>query len=465
MSSIRFYTATVLLFLGASCAVTKPTENTPLQLSELQSTALESELAWEILESLTTEVGARMPGTAKDAEAVVWMQNKFKQLGFDKIWLEPVTFPNWVRGTETLAMVSPFTHDLIITGLGGSPSTKGQVQAEVVEFKTLEELKLAPIGSLDGKIAYISYRMQRKPDGSGYGPARNARSLGPFVAAEKGAVALLIRSIGTDSTRFPHTGSISGSQKGEPVAAAALSNSDADLLSLTIARGKPVELLLEIGSGYQGSYTSHNVIAEITGSEVPREVVIVGGHLDSWDMGTGANDDASGIAITTAAARLVADKKRPRRSIWVVAYANEEQGLYGAKAFAKAHAHELDRFILGNEADFGAGRANTLRVNVREEAMPAVNAMAAQLAPLGIKLDLTRKASGSADIGRLRAVGVPVVDVGQDGSQYFDWHHTDNDTLDKIDPETLAQNVAVRATIIDFVANSDTVFGPISLSK
>ncbi len=139
--------------------------------------------------------------------------------------------------------------------------------------------------------------------------------------------------------------------------------------------------------------------------------------------------------------------------------------MYGAKAFAAAHAHELDRFVLGNEADFGAGRALSLRVNVREEAMPAITAMAARLKALGIELDLTRKASGSADIGRLREVGVPVVDVAQDGSQYFDWHHTDNDTLDKIDPETLAQNVAARATIIDFAANGDAVFGPIPLSK
>ncbi len=465
MRLIIFCFTGLLYILLTGCATTEVEKDTPLQLSELQDTALKSELAWEILESLTTEVGARMPGTAKDAEAVAWMQSKFKQLGFDKVWLEPVTFPNWVRGKERLEMLSPFTHVLPVTALGGSPSTQGEIRAEVQEFKTLKDLQAVAAGSLDGKIAYISYRMQRQPDGSGYGPARNARSLGPFVAAEKGAVALVIRSIGTDDTRFPHTGSISGSQSTQPVPAVAISNPDADLLSLTLARGKPVELLLDIASGYQGNYTSYNVIAEITGTRAPHEVVIVGGHLDSWDMGTGANDDASGIAITTAAARLVADQQRPQRSIWVVAFANEEQGLYGAKAFAKAHAHELDRFVLGNEADFGAGRAYSLRVNVRSEALPAIAELARQLAPLGIELDLTRKASGSADIGRLRAVGVPVVDVGQDGSKYFDWHHTDNDTLDKIDPESLAQNVAARATIIDFAANSRIIFGPIAVSK
>ena len=463
MSLIRIAIAGALFLLSFACASVKP--EAPPQLSKLQSTALASNLAWEVLEGLTTEVGARMPGTEKDAEAVAWMQAKFEQLGFDKVWLEPVTFPNWVRGTEKLSMLAPFTHDLAITGLGGSPSTNGEIRAEIVEFKTLADLKAAAAGSLHGKIAYISNRMQRTATGAGYGAARNARSFGSAVAAEKGALAFLLRSIGTDDTRFPHTGSIGNALAVRLVPAAALSNSDADLLDNTLRRGKPVEVLLEIGSAYQGSYTSHNVIAEITGAEAAHEVVVVGGHLDSWDMGTGANDDASGIAITTAAARLVAEQQRPRRSIWVVAFANEEQGLYGAKAFAQAHAHELERFVLGNEADFGAGRAYSLRVNVREQALPAIHELAARLAPLGLELDLKNKASGSADIGRLRAVGVPVVDVGQDGSKYFDWHHTDNDTLDKIDPETLAQNVAVRATIIDFAANSDIVFGPIPLSK
>jgi len=436
------------------------------QLTPLQQRAMESDLAWQIVESLTTEVGARLPGTAKDAEAVAWMSDKFTALGFDKVWTEPVTFPRWVRGTETARIIAPFTQPLVIVALGGSPSTAGKIEAQVIEFKTYKDLEAAEDGSLKGKIAYISNRMERQRDGSGYSPAVTARSRGPYVAMQKGALALLVRSIGTSNNRLAHTGNISNSQfsepeKGRPIAAAALSNPDADLLSRTIARGKPVSLALEIGSGFKGEYTSYNVIGEITGSTAADEVVLVGAHLDSWDQGTGAVDDAAGIGIMTAAAKLVSAEQRPRRSIWVVAFANEEQGLHGAKAFVAAHAEELDRFILGGESDFGAGRIYRLRVNVSDAALPQVHQLAKELEPLGIVLDLKNKAGGSADVGRLRAAGVAVVDLSQDGTYYFDWHHTQNDTLDKINPQDLAQNVAAWATVINAAANSKTRFGPI----
>ena len=435
------------------------------ELTDLQRIAMNSDLAWEIVESMTTEVGPRLAGSPKDAEAVAWMGNKFTELGFDKVWTEPVTFPRWVRGEESARMVAPYSQALAVIGLGGSSSTDGEITAEVVEFKTLEDLRAAPVNSLKGKIAYISNRMQRHRDGSGYGPAVAARSKGAYVAAEKGALALLIRSIGTDTERLPHTGNISGSTAGPSVPAAALSNPDADILTNAISRGNPVTVGLRIDSGFDGEYTSYNVIAEITGSESPRDVVIVGGHLDSWDPGTGAIDDAAGIGIMTSAAKLVAAKQRPRRSIWVVAFANEEQGIYGAKAFAKAHAEEIDRFILGGESDFGAASVYRMRVNTIEAAMPAVTKLAMELKPLGIELDLETKAGGSADVGRLRAAGVAVIDLGQDGTRYFDWHHTANDTLDKIKPQELAQNVAAWATVINAAANSNTVFGPIPLSE
>jgi len=443
-----------------------PSATLASELTPLQKRAMESDLAWQLVESLTTEVGARMPGTTKDAGAVAWMGDKFTALGFDKVWTEPVTFPLWVRGTQTARILAPFTQPLEIVTLGGSPSTAGEIEALVVEFKTYKDLKAAEDGSLKGKIAYISNRMERHRDGSGYSPAVTARSRGPYVAMQKGALALLVRSIGTDNNRLAHTGNISNSQfsepeKGRPVAAAALSNPDADLLSRTIARGQPVTVALEIGSSFQGEYTSYNVIGEITGSTAADEVVLVGAHLDSWDQGTGALDDAAGIGIMTAAAKLVSAEKRPHRSIWVVAFANEEQGLHGAKAFVAAHISELDRFILGGESDFGAGRIYRLRVNVKDSALPQVHQLAKELESLEITLDLETKAGGSADVGRLRAAGVAVVDLSQDGTYYFDWHHTQNDTLDKINPDDLAQNVAAWATVINAAANSETRFGPI----
>lgn len=466
MNNTQRLTARIIGFLFITMNFTAPLTVSAEQLTELQQRAMDSDLAWQLVESLTTEVGARMPGTDKDAEAVQWMGDKFTELGFNKVWTEPVTFPLWVRGIETARMISPFTQPLAIIGLGGSPATNGEITAEVVEFKTYKDLEAAADSSLKGKIAYISNRMQRHKNGAGYGAAVVARSRGPYMAKQKGALALLIRSIGTDTERLPHTGGISNSQhkepeKGLPVPAAALSNPDADLLSHAIARGKPVSLALEINSGYRGEYTSYNVIGEITGSKAPTERVVVGGHLDSWDPGTGAIDDAAGIGIMTAAAKLVAAKQQPLRSIWVVAFANEEQGLFGAYAFAAAHADEMDRFIVGGESDFGAGRVYSVNVNVSDEALPAIHKLAAELKPLGIELDLENKAGGGADAGRLRAAGVAVIDLNQDGTRYFDWHHTANDTLDKIDPEELAQNVAAWATVINAAANSDTRFGPI----
>jgi len=466
MNNTQRLTTRIIGFLFISISITAPLTINANQLTELQQQAMDSELAWQLVESLTTEVGARMPATDKDAEGVQWMGDKFTELGFDKVWTEAVTFPRWVRGTETARMIAPFTQPLAIIGLGGSPATSGEITAEVVEFKTYKDLEAAADDSLKGKIAYISNRMERHKNGAGYGPAVTARSRGPYVAMQKGAQALLIRSIGTDTERLPHTGGMSNSQhkepeKGMPVPAAALSNPDADLLSHAIARGKPVSLALEISSGYRGEYTSYNVIGEITGSTAADERVVVGGHLDSWDPGTGAIDDAAGIGIMTAAAKLVSAGQRPLRSIWVVAFANEEQGLYGAKAFAAAHADEMDRFILGGESDFGAGRVYRIRVNISNEALPAIHKLAKELKPLGIELDLENKAGGGADVGRLRAAGVAVIDLSQDGTRYFDWHHTANDTLDKIVPEELAQNVAAWATVINAAANSDTQFGPI----
>ena len=435
-------------------------------LSPLQEKALKSQLGWQIIESLTTEVGPRLAGSAKDVEAVAWMEKKLTALGFDKVWTEPVTFPRWIRNRENAQMIAPFSQSFAVTALGGSPGTLGEIKAEVVEFADYKALEAVANGSLLGKIAYISNRMQRFKDGHGYGEAVVARSRGPYLAHQKGAIALLIRSVGTDSERLPHTGNISNSQhsepeKGLPVAAAALSSPDADLLSHAIARGVPVKLSLELDVGYLGEHTSYNVIGEITGNQHPDEIIVVGGHLDSWDLGTGAIDDAAGIGIMTAAARLVADNKRPARSIWVVGFANEEQGLYGATAFAKAHGQALDKFMLGGESDFGAGNVYRFRLNVRPEVLSRMQPLTNSLAALGIEFDPSEKAGGDADVGRLRAAGVAVIDLSQNGTRYFDWHHTANDTLDKINPEDLAQNIAAWVSVIDFAANSTLRFGPV----
>ena len=295
--------------------------------------------AYAIVESLTTEIGPRMAGSPAFDRAIDWAQAKFKALGYDRVYLEPVTFPVWERRQESASVLTPYPQRLVITALGGSVGTgEHPLEAEVVEFATLDALKAAPDGSLAGKIAYISNRMLREKDGSGYGPAVAARRGGASEAAKKGALALLIRSIGTDTDRLPHTGLMQYADGVTKIPAAALSNPDADLLSNILRRGQPVRVHLDLDVGWTGNNkTAYNVIGEIRGREKPDDVVVIGGHLDSWDLGTGAIDDGAGVAITMAAGAMIGKLERaPRRTIRVIAFCNEEQGLHGGRAWLES---------------------------------------------------------------------------------------------------------------------------------
>lgn len=428
--------------------------------AELRDNALQKNEAYALLESLTTEVGPRMAGSSGDAKAVAWAQNKFKSLGYDKVSLQPVTFPAWQRGHEKAEVLSPFPHKLQITALGGSVGTDGKaLDAEVVEFASLDALKAAPENSLSGKIAFINHRMQRHKDGSGYGPVVAGRGAGAVEAAKKGALAVIIRSVGTDSDRLPHTGLMRYDTAVKKIPAAALSNPDADLLAHILQRGKPVTLRLDIAAGQNGTYTSYNVIGEIRGREKPNEFVVIGGHLDSWDLGTGAIDDGSGVSITMAAGALIGKMKQaPRRSIRVIAFSNEEQGLYGGKAYAEANKDNVANHQIGAESDFGAGRIYEINAGVADNAWPVIEQIANVLAPLGISLE-KNKGSAGPDVGPISALGMPWAELQQDGSDYFDLHHTANDTLDKVDPKALDQQVAAYAAFAYLAAESKMDFG------
>src|SRR5690606_10178047 len=303
-------------------------------------TALQDDTGWQVTESLTTEVGPRLAGSEADARAVEWAKAKFAELGFDKVWTEPVTFPKWERRGQSAEVLGAHAQPLVLTALGGSPG--GTVSGQVVRFPDLESLENAAPGSLAGKIAFIDYRMERARDGHGYGMASRIRGAGPSAAIRAGAAAYLMRSAGTDNHRVAHTGITRFAEGLEPIPSAALSNPDADQLARLLAIDPATRVRMSLDCGWDGEYTSQNVIGEITGSSRPDEVVLIGGHLDSWDEGTGAIDDAAGIGITMAAARLIAAlPERPARSIRVIAFANEEQGLHGGFAYAKAHAGEI----------------------------------------------------------------------------------------------------------------------------
>jgi hypothetical protein len=450
------------LCLGTTAAQAADTgldKRTLANAQHLAATADSGTGAYAIVESLTSEVGPRLAGSPAFDRAVLWAQAKFKALGYDRVYLEPVSFPVWERRQESAQILAPYPQKLMITALGGSEGTGGKaLDAEVVEFASLAALKAAPAGSLTGKIAYISNRMERFKDGHGYGPAVAARG-GASEAASKGALALLIRSIGTDSDRLPHTGMQRYADGGSKIPAAALSNPDADLLSNILRRGKPVTVRLDIDAGMSGKTTTgYSVVGEIRGRGKPDEVVVIGGHLDSWDLGTGAIDDGAGVAITMAAGAMIGRLDRaPLRTIRVVAFCNEEQG-YAGKAYAELHKGDVDAHQLGAESDFGAGRIYAFRAGAAPEAQPVIEQIGRLLAPLGIAYEKDKGGPGP-DFDAFAKVGMPWVQLAQDGTDYFDYHHTANDTLDKIDAKAMDQQAAAYAVMAYAAANSPLDFG------
>lgn len=424
--------------------------------AQLRETALASDLGYRITESLTTEVGPRLAGSEADARAVAWAVAKFKELGFDKVWTEPVTFPKWERRSESAQVVGANAQPLHLTALGGSPA--GTVEAEVVRFADLAALEAAAPGSLAGKIAFIDYRMERARDGAGYGPGSRVRSRGPSAAIRAGASAYLMRSAGTDSHRNPHTGITRFDDGLTPIPSAALSVPDADQLARLLSRG-PTKVRVALDCGWDGTYTSQNVIGEIRGTRKPNEVVVIGGHLDSWDLGTGAIDDGAGVGLTMAAGKLIGQlKQRPARTIRVVAFANEEQGLHGGKAYAAKYAGDVAKHQLAAESDFGAGRIYAYSSSAPDYAKAADAQIAQALAPLGIAY-VPGEGGPGPDIGPIAQKGAAWARLAQDGTDYFDLHHTPDDTFDKIDPQALAQNVAAYAVFAYLAASAEGDFG------
>lgn len=426
--------------------------------AELREQALKDDTGWKVVESLTTEIGPRIAGSEADARAVAWAVAKFKSLGFDKVWTEPVTFPKWERRSEHAEVIGKHAQPLTITALGGSPG--GTVEAEVVRFADLAALQAAPEESLKGKIAFVDYQMTAYRDGRDYGNGGAVRSKGPSEAIRKGAIGFVMRSAGTDSHRVPHTGITRFDDGLTPVPAAALSVPDANQLARLVALGSTT-LKLSLDCGWDGKATSYNVIGEITGRSLPKEVVVIGGHLDSWDLGTGAVDDGAGVGITMAAGHLIGQlKQAPKRTIRVVAFANEEQGLYGGKAYAEAHAKDVVLHQLAAESDFGAGRIYAFNTGSPNPASSreATRQIAEVLKPLGIEYAADKGGPGP-DVGPLAAKGGAWAWLAQDGSDYFHLHHTADDTLDKIDPAALAQNVAAYTVFAYLAAEADGSFG------
>jgi carboxypeptidase Q len=447
--------------LAALSAASAPVASAPplltdgmrADLASLVASAKATDGAYETVRGLLEAAGPRLAGSPGDALAVAWAKRALEARGFVNVHTEPVTAPHWERGEESGRLLLPIPLRLSLCALGGSVGTPPEgVEADVVEATSLEAVD-ALGEKAKGKIVFIWKVMERGPSGAGYGVTVPIRTDGASRAARVGAAAVVIRSVATSNARFPHTGMMVYADGVAKIPAAALAVNDADLLHAYLAKGTRVRLKMTLGARTLPDAATANVVGELRGRERPDEIVVVGGHLDSWDLGMGAEDDGAGCGIAIEAARLVgALAKRPRRTIRVVLFANEENGLAGGLSYAKAHADELARHVAAVEADGGSGPASGFGWTAGPSAAPLLEELGAFLAPSG--LGATRRGGGGADVGPMHAAGVPLFSAIQDASRYFDVHHSADDTLDKVDREGLNSNVATVAALLYTLAES-----------
>ena len=403
---------------------------------------------------LADRVGQRLSGSDGAAEGIRWAVAQFQAAGV-AVRAERLKAPHWVRGEERGEILPGPGHrgwSLALTALGGSPATPaGGAEAEVVEISSMEALATTPV---EGRIVYFHHSMSTA---EGYGEASELRSFGPAKAAARGAVATMVRSAATASLRTPHTGTVVFKAGERPIPAVALATEDADVIHRWLRAG-PVRVRLQLGCHTEPDVDSANVVGEIRGREKPAEVVLLGAHLDSWDLAVGAQDDGTGVAMVVEAARLLA-RMRPRRTIRFVLFMNEENGSAGAKAYAEAHASEVH--VAALESDAGAGRP--LRVVFRggEGGEAFLAPLLQPLAALGTDPAPARQDHFGADLHALaRKRGLPTVHLIQDATRYFDIHHSAADTVDKIDPVALAESSAATAWLTWSLADAAGTLAP-----
>ena len=426
-----------------------------------------SGVAWSIVEGLTTEIGPRPAGSPAEDRARDWGAEKLKALGFSNVRIEEFRTLAWQRGEEHARLTAPYDQPLAVTALGYSvPTPEGGLKAELVYFPTMAALEAVPDGSLKGKVAFIDHAMRRAQDGSGYGPYGDVRRKGPSLASRKGAAGVVIRSVGTDSHRNPHTGITVWTKDATPIPAGAVSNPDADLIARIAARGisgkGPLAIDLTLKGKPFPDATSGNVIAELPGRDPSLPIILTACHLDSWDPGTGAVDDASGCGIVTAAALAAQQGGQALRTIRVLWSGNEEMGVAGGGGDHYAKLHGAEAHAVAMESDFGADRV----WQVKSSFAPANKALAdginAALWPLGV-VPHPGHTEGGADVEAIIAAQkLAVIDLGQDGTHYFDLHHTPDDTLDKVDPAMLQQNVDAWTAVLKVIANEPGVIGKVA---
>lgn len=424
------------------------------QLQALRDAALTSNYAWHQLEHLTENIGPRPAGSPQAQAAAEYVAAEMRKLGLD-VRLEPALVSHWIRGEENAQLVEypgqapKTTQRIVLTTISGSSATPAEgISADVVVVHNFDELTALGREKIAGKIVLFNVLYDERKALAGmafeaYGEAVVYRGRGAKAAAELGAVASLIRSVGGADYRLPHTGySVPAG-----IPAAALAAEDADLVEHLAAQGR-VRMHLTLTPQSLPDVTGYNVVADLKGSEHPEQIVVVSGHLDSWDLGRGAIDDGAGVVVSMATAELLQRLHiRPRRTLRVIAWMDEENGGGGNKAYAKTHATELPNHIAAIESDAGAGHPLGFYMKMPPSALTALHPLLDILRPVGSTAFHSTEYSPGSDIDPLVEAGVPGIGIIQDGRKYFDYHHTAADTLDKVDPRDLRENAAAMAVI------------------
>ncbi len=438
-------------------------QQTLADLKRLQQAALGSDYAYKQVAHLANNIGPRLSGSAQAAKSVAYVASELKAIGCE-VQLEKVMVPHWVRGEETAALVQfpgqadNTTQKIVLCALGASVATPANgITVEVVVAKNFDELKALPRDKVAGKIVLFNYPFDKQMaaegrGGEAYGEAVVYRGDGPSAAARQGAVACLIRSVGGADYRLPHTGQTKYADDAPKIPAGAVTAEDADLIVDLVRQGR-VKMKLILTPQQLPDVESYNVIGDIKGSEHPEQVIIVSGHLDSWDLGTGAIDDGAGVAVSMEAANLIQKLHlKPKRTIRVIAWMNEENGLAGSKQYGKDHEKEMPNHFAAMETDGGAGHPLGINIKGKPEVKKMLAPVAAILQESGAGM-LNFVEHCGADIEPLEKADVPAFSPIQDSRFYFNYHHTAADTLDKIVPKELAENSAVVAVVAYGLAN------------
>lgn len=429
----------------------------------LREAGLRDGEAWRLVNELAGGIGARPAGSEADARAVAWALQAGQRLGLARVRAESFPLRIWQRGPASARLVTPESRQLVMAALGNSvPTAPEGLEAELAWYPDLAALAADTSERAKGRIVFIDQKTERTRDGSGYGHAVGARMAGPVEAAKRGAVALAIRSIGTDRDTIAHTGATRYDLRVPRIPAFAVSVPDAEAIAALQADGRSLRMQVALQARSDVDAVTHNVVAEVPGGELAGEVVLIGAHLDTWDLGQGAVDDGAGVAIVCAAAALIARSGRtPRRTVRVVLFGNEENGFDGARHYGDRYATVPHQLVA--ESDFGAGRIYRLGSRVQPDALPLVAQITERLAPLGVAAGPFDASPGPDAAVLMRRHRWPALQLSQDGTRYFDVHHTERDMLDQIEPAALAQNVAAWAVTAWLAAQAPLPFGPAAI--